>query len=95
MNQPLEITTNLDNCFSKLNEFSSSLMKGIETFCDKTIWEITEDITLKSATEKEEFEQIERAIQENEESTKRLLRYLETQTPNITQETKSKENEKG
>ena len=48
-------------------------MKGIETFCDKTIWEITEDITLKSATEKEEFEQIERAIQENEESTKRLL----------------------
>ena len=48
-------------------------MKGIKTFCDKTIWKTTEDMTLKSATEKEEFDQIERAIQENEESTKRLL----------------------
>ena len=31
------------------------------------------ECTLKSATEKEEFEQIERAIKTNEESTKRLL----------------------
>ena len=34
----------LDNWFSKLNEFSLSLMKDIVTFCDKTIGKINEDI---------------------------------------------------
>ena len=33
----------LDNYFSKLNEFSFSLMKDIVTFCDKTIGKTNED----------------------------------------------------
>ena len=33
----------LDNWFSKLNEFSLSLMKDIVTFCDKTIGKTNED----------------------------------------------------
>ena len=78
----------LDNWFSKLNEFSLSLMKDIVTFCDKTIGKINEDIkntecTLKSATKKEEFEQIEGAIKTNEESTKRLLQQKKFKKLNI------------
>ena len=42
-------------------------MKDIVTFCDKTIGRTNEDMkntecTLKSATEKEEFERIEREL---------------------------------
>ena len=53
-------------------------MKDIVSFCDKTIGKTNKDIkitecTLKSATEKEEFEQRERAVTTNEESSKRLL----------------------
>ena len=53
-------------------------MKDIASFCDKTIGKTNEDIkitecTLKSATEKEEFEQREKAVTTNEESSKRLL----------------------
>ena len=33
----------LDNCFSKLNEFSFTLMKDIVTFCDKAIGKTNED----------------------------------------------------
>ena len=95
----------IDNWFSKLNEFSLILMKDIVTFCDKTIGKTNKEIkntecTLKSVTEKEEFEQLERAIKTNQESTKRLLQQkkfkkfntlkLETQTPNITQRDKLK-----
>ena len=68
----------LDKWLSTLNEFSLSLMKDIASFCDKTIGKTNEDIkitecTLKSATEKEEFEQREKAVTTNEESSKRLL----------------------
>ena len=53
-------------------------MKDIVSFCDKTIGKTNKDIkipecTLKSATEKEEFEQREKAVTTNEESSKRLL----------------------
>ena len=48
-------------------------MKDIVTFCDKTIEKTNEDIrnaecTLKCATEKEEFVQIERTIKTNSPS---------------------------
>ena len=53
-------------------------MKDIVTFFDKTIGRTNEymkntECTLKSATEKEEFERRERAIKTNKESTKRLF----------------------
>ena len=53
-------------------------MKDIVTFYDKTIGKTNEDTkntesTLKSATEKEESVQIERAIKMNKESTKYIL----------------------
>ena len=59
--------------------------------------------TLKSATEKEEFDQIERAIKTNEESTKRLLQQkkfkkfntLKHKPQTSHKETNLKENEKG
>lgn len=99
----------LDNWFSKLNEFSLNLMNDIVTFCDKTIAKTNEDVkntefALKSATEKEEFEQIERAIKTNEESTKRLLQQKKFKKYNTlkhkpqqtsSKETDPKENEKG
>ena len=83
-------------------------MKDIVTFRDKTIGKTNEDIkytecTLKSATEIEEFEQIERAIKRNEKSTKRLLQQkkfkkfntLKHKPQTSHRETNVKENEKG
>ena len=85
-------------------------MKDIVTFCDKTIGKTNKDMkntecTLKSITEKKEFEQIERerAIKTNEESTKRLLQQkkfkkfitLTHKTQTSQKETNLKENEKG
>ena len=69
----------LDTWFSKLNEFSLTLMSQIVSFCDKTIEKTNIDIrstesTLKAATEQEEFQRLEKVIRNNEESTKRLLR---------------------
>ena len=63
-------------------------MKDIVTFCDKTIEKTNEDIrntecTLKCATEKEEFVQIERTIKTNEEFTKRLLQQKKFKKINI------------
>ena len=83
-------------------------MKDIATFCDKTIGKTNEHVkdtecTLKSATEKEEFEQIERGIETNEESTKRLLQQKKFEKFNTLKhkpqtsykQTNLKENEKG
>ena len=55
------------------------------------------ECTLKSATEKEEFEQIERAIKTNEESTKHLLQQKKFKKFNALKhkETNLKKNEKG
>ena len=61
------------------------------------------EYTLKSVTEKEEFEQIERAIKTNEESTKRLLQQkkfkkfntLKHKPQTSHKEKNLKENEKG
>ena len=82
-------------------------MKDIVNFCDKTTGKTNEDIkhtecTLKSTTEKE-FQQIERAIKTNEESTKRLLQQkkfkkfntLKHKPQTLYKETNLKENEKG
>ena len=54
-------------------------MKGIVTFCDKTISETAAHITstekgLKQNMEKAEFQKIKETISRNEEATKRVLK---------------------
>jgi len=69
----------LDTWYSNLEDFSLVLMKQIVSFCDKTINQTEEDITktkhvLKSETEKSEFNEIEKTINENLEASNRILR---------------------
>ena len=68
----------LDMWYSNLQEFSLILMKGIVTFCDKTISETAAHVTstekaLKQNMEKEEFQKIKETISRNEKATKRIL----------------------
>ena len=70
----------LDNWYSKLKEFSLSLMEGIVQFCDKTINIKTEKIittesSLKaSTTNNNRFQEVKAEIMKNEESSKKMLR---------------------
>ena len=71
----------LDNWFSKRNEFSLILMDRIVSCCGKTLEKTNNDISatetaLKNAMEQEEFTRIQRAIETNEEATKRQLKHL-------------------
>jgi len=69
----------VDKWYLKLKQFSLSLVSDIVEFCDKTITETKTEITtteasLKSCTEAEEFQTIEKTISDNQEATKRILR---------------------
>ena len=68
----------LDNWYSKLKQFSLTLMDDIVKFCDKTISETKTEInkaetTLKSNTNQEQFKAIKNEIQNNEETAKKML----------------------
>ena len=78
----------LDNWFSKLNEFSLILMDHIVSYCGKTLEKTNNDISatetaLKNAMEQEEFTRIQRAIETNEEATKRQLKHQKFKKYNI------------
>ena len=69
----------LDNLYSKLKQFSLSLMKEIVQFCDKiiniTIQELTTTVSsLKTSTNNNRFQEIEAEVMKNEESSKNILR---------------------
>ena len=68
----------LDNWYSKLKQFSLSLMKDIVQFCDKTIDATTTEInttesSLKSNTNQEKFKVIQSEIKSNEAATRKIL----------------------
>ena len=68
----------LDNWYSKLKQFSLSLMKDIVQFCDKTIdataTEInTTESSLKSNTNQEQFKAIQSEIKSNEAAARKIL----------------------
>ena len=69
----------LDNWYSKLKEFSLSLMKDIVSFCEKTIKSTTNDInnteaSLKNLTSQQQFDEIQTEISKNESSAKKILK---------------------
>ena len=60
----------LDNWYSKLKQFSLSLMEDIAQFCDKTINITTQEITttessLKTSTKNNRFQEIKAEIMKN------------------------------
>ena len=68
----------LDNWYSKLKQFSLSLMKDIVQFCDKTIDATTTEISttessLKSNTNQEQFKAIQSEIKSNEAAARKIL----------------------
>ena len=68
----------LDRWYSKLKQFSLSLMKDIVQFCDKTIDETTTEISttetsLKSNTNQEQFKAIQSQIKNNETAARKIL----------------------
>ena len=68
----------LDNWYSKLKQFSLSLMKDIVQFCDKTIDATTTEISttessLKSNTNQEQFKAIQSEIKNNEAAARKIL----------------------
>ena len=68
----------LDHWYSKLKQFSLSLMKDIVQFCDKTIDETTTEISttetsLKSNTNQEQFNAIQSEIKNNETAARKIL----------------------
>ena len=67
-----------DEWYSKLKGFSLILMKGITTYCEKTIKSTNESIkntetTLKNLTENKEFLNIDEILKKNVEATKGQL----------------------
>ena len=69
----------LDNWYSKLKQFSLSLMEDIVQFCEKTIDKTTQELattesSLKANTHKNRFQEIKTEIMKNEESSKKLLK---------------------
>ena len=68
----------LDNWYSKLKNFSLTLMGDIVKFCDKTITETNVEInktetSLKASTDQEQFQAIKNEIINNEEAAKKAL----------------------
>ena len=68
----------LDDWYSKLKQFSLSLMKDIVQFCDETIDAATTEISttessLKSNTNQEQFKAIHSKIKNNEAAAKKIL----------------------
>ena len=68
----------LDNWYSKLKQFSLSLMKDIVKFCDKTIDATTTKISttessLKSNTNQEQFKAIQSEIKNNKATARKIL----------------------
>ena len=68
----------LDNWYSKLKQFSLSLMKEIVQFCDKTIDATTTEISttetsLKSNTNQEQFKAIQSEIKNNKAAARKIL----------------------
>ena len=68
----------LNNWYSKLKNFSLSLMENIVQFCDKTINTTTQEIittesSLKTRTNNNQFQKI-KAEMKNRESSKKILR---------------------
>ena len=69
----------LDNWYSKLKQFSISLMEDIVTFCETTIKSTDIDIkntedSLKTSTNKSQFEAIKTEITKNEVASKNFLK---------------------
>ena len=69
----------LDNWYSKLKQFSLSLMEDILQFCNKTINITTQEImatesSLKTSTNNNPFQGTKAEIMKNEESSKKILR---------------------
>ena len=67
-----------DNWYSKLKQFSLSLMKDITQFCDKTIDTTTTEISttetsLKSNTNQEQFKAIQSEIKNNKAAARKIL----------------------
>ena len=67
-----------DNWYSKLKQFSLSLMKDIVEFCDKTIDTTTTEISttetsLKNNTNQEQFKAIQSEIKNNEAVARKIL----------------------
>ena len=61
----------LDTWYSKLKTFSLTLMKDIVAHCDKTIVKTEDNIKdtethLKNITEREEYQSVDKTIQNNE-----------------------------
>ena len=68
----------LDNWYSKLKQFSLSLMKDIVQFCEKTIDATTTKISttessLKSNTNQKQFKAIQSEIKNNEAAARKIL----------------------
>ena len=68
----------VDEWYSKLKGFSLILMKGITTYCEKTIKSTNDSIknteaTLRNLTENQEFLNIDKVLKTNVEATKRQL----------------------
>ena len=68
----------LGNYYSKLKQFSLSLMKYIVQFCDKTMDATTTEISttetqLKSNTNQEQFKAIQSEIKNNEAAARKIL----------------------
>ena len=69
----------LDNWYSKLKQFSLSLMEDIVQFWNKTINKITKEMTvtessLKTSATNNRFQEIKAEIMKNEESSQKILR---------------------
>ena len=67
----------LDNWYSKLKQFSLSLMKEIIQFCNKTVDATTSEIStttsLKSNTNQEQFKAIQSEIKNNKAAARKIL----------------------
>ena len=69
----------MDTWYSKLEEFSLTIMKRIVKFWEKTIRETAGHIhsterALKQNVKKEQFQKIKETISRNEDATKRVLK---------------------
>ena len=67
----------LDNWYSKLKQFYSSLMEDIVQFCDKTIIQKTREITttkqsLKASANDNRFQEIKAELMKIKESSKKI-----------------------
>ena len=95
----------LDNWYSKLKQFSLSLMEDILQFCNKTINITTQEIittesSLKTSTNNNNnnrFRGIKAEIMKNEESSKKILRQRKFSTlkykPNVPSHSNSQEDD--